>query len=75
MVKALKEMIFAVVKNAVGVEPLPDGLSGHCTSLPGVLIWAIREARLRQCSKEKLQFLIMLYIFYGIIVYKFTLTA
>ena len=57
MIKANKEMTFAIVSKAFGIQPLlQEHLSGYRADLSQVLVWAIREARLHQSVSDTLVF-------------------
>ncbi|CAH3042264.1 unnamed protein product [Porites lobata] len=43
--KALRQMVFGVVKKALGISPLPDGAPhGYQVNLSAAVAWAAREA-------------------------------
>ena len=54
-IKALRQMIFGVVKKALGIRPLPDGgPHGYLVNLSSAVAWAAREARLHDPDNEDL---------------------
>ena len=54
-IKALRQMIFGVIKKAMGIGPLPDGAPrGFQVNLSAAVAWAAREARLHDPDKDNL---------------------
>ena len=45
---AIKEVLFRIAYQTVGIGELPDGLPGTQVNLVSVLAWSIREMRLHQ---------------------------
>ena len=50
--KALRQMIFAVIRRAMGIRRLPDGAPcGFQVNLSAAVAWAARETRLHDPDK------------------------
>jgi len=55
-INALRQMIFGVIKKAMGIRPLPDGAPrGFQVNLSAAVAWAAREARLHHPDKQTLE--------------------
>lgn len=53
--KALRQMIFAVIRRAMGIRRLPDGTPcGFQVNLSAAEAWAARETRLHDPDKKTL---------------------
>jgi len=51
-IKAVRKVVFTVVKRTFGVKPLSDRLIGSQVDLASVIVWIIREQRLHKVDKE-----------------------
>lgn len=55
-IKALRQMIFGVVRKTMGIRPLPDGAPrGFHVNLSAAVAWAARETRLHQPDQQTLE--------------------
>ena len=55
-IKAVSKMVFGIVRNAMGIRPLPEGAPrGFQVSLSAAVAWAARETRLHQPQKNTLE--------------------
>ena len=49
-------MVFGIVRNAMGIRPLPEGAPrGFQVSLSAAVAWAVRETRLHQPHQNTLE--------------------
>ena len=56
-IKAVRKMIFGIVRKALDIRPLPNGApQRHQVSLSAAVAWAARETRLHHPDQQTLEF-------------------
>ncbi|KAK3738201.1 hypothetical protein QZH41_012782, partial [Actinostola sp. cb2023] len=54
--KALRRMVFDIVRDLADIRELPEEVPGFQVNLMSALVWSIREKRLHGCATDEMEF-------------------